>query len=216
MDARLILVLAALLVGTSGATTTKLPALELDGGYGVYVKLPFIYQQYVHLADSMRFSKETDCKQDKFEESWKICTKFKETEREYCEKLAENYKKTHKAECAAAPRAVLTSCIGLGAVREIESFESKLHEYIKDPGFPTEFPIAAQVKMLALHPDRIARLVSLQSACKDYLSGKCDKELSFFEESREETLKRLAKPTGERGLVEAMEDCKFLDWRKTG
>jgi hypothetical protein len=210
MDARLILVLAALLVGTSGAPPTKLEAPERfkRGEFQFYNAIPGEYQKYVHLVDFKEFSVESDCKQSRFQGLSNICAAFGPN-REYCDQLAVKFVEKHRAECEGDLRAVLSSSIGKDRLKTIEDFEAGLADYIKTEGLE-QFPSNVSAIMFAVQPNRsLQELISLGLACKVYLES-YDRELSFFEKSREETLKRLAKPTGERGLVEAIEDCKGL------
>jgi hypothetical protein len=213
MDARLILVLAALLVGTSGATPTKLPDLKEQTKGEKFKFYHYILDEdkpYAHLANINDFSKESGCKRDKFESLSKICDDFEPSEREYCDRVAAKFVEKHKAECGDDLRAVLLSSIGKDRLETIENFEAGLAQYIKNGGLE-ELPSHVTAKMFAFQPNRLKReLESLVKACRVY-DALYDRELSFFEKSRDETLKQLAESSRfGRGLKEAMEDCETI------
>jgi hypothetical protein len=211
MDARLILVLAALLVG-SDATPFDLPDLNLQTNgekFEFYRHIADGEKQYAHLAALNEFSKESDCKRDKFESLSQICPDFHPSERKYCNRMAVKFVEKHRAECEGDLRAVLSSSIGKDRLETIEKFEAGLAEYIKNGGLE-EFPSYVTAKMFAFQSHRLhSELIRLVDACVVY-NANYDRELSFFEKSREETRKLLAKSGSERGLVEAMEDCKSI------
>jgi hypothetical protein len=218
MDARLVLVLAALLVGASDATqvpqTSKLlpPPMRLDEkDLDSYHALSDLYKQYAHLAEMIEFSKESDCKQYKFEEAWEICAEFNEIERENCEQLAENFKDSNKKECTEDPHAVLSASIGKNHVRRIRDFEAGLEGYIVRKEL-RNFPRFVSVRMFALRSNRLGQFEELKESCRLYLHN-YEEALSYFEESRKETLKLLRHNSRNgygRELEHAMEDCKYL------
>jgi flavodoxin len=230
MDARLVLVLAVLLVG---GTSDAMQVFDVPDAPAIGEKdletllreraapnLKMVarliprardWEQYKDLIEINNYE-DSDCTQAKVHELINVCAKYSGILQEYCVKCIEEL----KSYCRWHPNAVLAANIESEHLDVIKRFEHNLAKFIARENINgREVPREIVLRRFFTEEQQQEPLENLKDACNNYLE-KSHLSWSHFEThsfKRSDTLMALREDTQaqhRRLLFKALEDCNFV------